>query len=81
MNSTKMIDTTEVNVLMKYEIEELKYKNICPSATVIEGTYKCPENISDEEAKNEISSVLEGTFGGYWTKFANNSFIYKSCSE
>jgi hypothetical protein len=75
----KIINLTAIKE--KYQVECLSYKSICSSACVVKGTYS-PDVVEDEEqAKEEIHTLLSGTFGGYWTKFKDGEFIYTQCTD
>ena len=66
---------------VKYKVECLSFKSICSSACVVKGTYKHDEDEDEEQVKEEIHILLQGTSGGYWTKFKNGEFIYTQCTD
>jgi hypothetical protein len=78
-NRPTIINRTEIHE--KYAVNRLKHESFCSSACNVTGTYVLPPGEDEDEAKRMIGYSLEGTFGGYFTRFGNGEFLYTQCTD
>jgi len=78
-NRPAIINRTEIHG--KYLVDNLEFESFCTSACNVTGTYVLPPGEDEDEAKQMIGYSLEGTFGGYFTRFGNGEFLYTQCTD
>jgi hypothetical protein len=65
----------------KYSVGNLHFERFCTSACNVTGTYIIPPGEDEDVAKELIGYSLEGTFGGYFTRFGKGKFLYTQCTD